>query len=146
MMLFIYSMIFLLTSVADSVAGFEGGNKHEIYAAAYGSHLFYDLFSQSRGGAWSPWPPRVCYCPFQMFVFHCEDITCISNFSIKIYIKCLNESIQNQIVLYFRKLKTQNVCKISCGRLILNTNQSEVADPGGGLRGPCHPSPRTPVL
>ena len=67
----------------------------------------------------------------QMFVFHCEDITCISNFSIKIYIKCLNESIQNQIVLYFRKLKTQNVCKISCGRLILNTNQSEVADPGG---------------
>ena len=29
----------------------EGGaEKHEIYAAAFGSHLFYDLFSQGLGG------------------------------------------------------------------------------------------------
>ena len=27
----------------------KGGEKHEIYAAAFGSHLFYDLFSQGRG-------------------------------------------------------------------------------------------------
>ena len=32
----------------------EGAEKHEIYVAAFGSHLFYHLFSQSRGGAWPP--------------------------------------------------------------------------------------------
>ena len=31
-----------------------GGQKHEIYVAAFGGHLFYDLFSQGRGGL----PPR----------------------------------------------------------------------------------------
>ena len=36
----------------------RGGKKHEIYAAAFGGHLFYDLFSQGRGGgAWLPRPP-----------------------------------------------------------------------------------------
>ena len=34
------------------------GGGHEIYAAAFGGHLFYDLFSQDRGeGAWPPRPP-----------------------------------------------------------------------------------------
>ena len=32
-----------------------GGEKHEIHAVAFGSHLFYDLFLQGRG---EPWPPR----------------------------------------------------------------------------------------
>ena len=34
-----------------------GAEKHEIYAAAFGGHLFYDLFSQGRGGAMAPSPP-----------------------------------------------------------------------------------------
>ena len=35
----------------------EGGKKHEIYAGAFGGHLFYDLFSQGRGRVWPPRPP-----------------------------------------------------------------------------------------
>ena len=31
-----------------------GAEKHKIYAAAFGGHLFYDLFSQGQGG---PSPP-----------------------------------------------------------------------------------------
>ena len=40
-----------------------GGEKHEIYEAAFGSHLFYDLFSQDqeRDMAPSP-PPRIRHC------------------------------------------------------------------------------------
>ena len=34
-----------------------GAEKHEIYAAAFGGHLFYDLFSQGRGGAMAPLAP-----------------------------------------------------------------------------------------
>ena len=46
-----------------------GAKKHEIYVAAIGGHLFYDLFLQGLGG---PWPPRhppgsateiIGYCP-----------------------------------------------------------------------------------
>ena len=37
------------------------GKKHEIYAAAFGGHLFYDLFSQGRGGPWPPAPLRIRY-------------------------------------------------------------------------------------
>ena len=33
-----------------------GARKHEIYAAAFGGHLFYDLYLQSRGGL-TPLPP-----------------------------------------------------------------------------------------
>ena len=33
--------------------GREGGEKHEIYVAVFGHHLFYDLFLQVRG-----WPSR----------------------------------------------------------------------------------------
>ena len=33
-----------------------GGEKHGIYETAFGGHLFYDLFSQGRGGG--AWPPR----------------------------------------------------------------------------------------
>ena len=46
-----------LNAVADPAAGKgEGGEKHEIYAAAIGGHLFYDLFSQSKGeGGMAPY-------------------------------------------------------------------------------------------
>ena len=40
---------------SDRVRG--GGRKHEIYAAAFGGHLFYDLFSQGRGRGMAPSPP-----------------------------------------------------------------------------------------
>ena len=33
------------------------GKKHEIYVAAFGSHLFYDLFLQGLGGAMAPSAP-----------------------------------------------------------------------------------------
>ena len=35
-----------------------GTEKHEIYAAAFGGHLFYDLFSQGQEGTMAPSPPR----------------------------------------------------------------------------------------
>ena len=36
----------------------EGGKKHEIYLAAFGGYLFYDLFLQGwGGGAWPLGPP-----------------------------------------------------------------------------------------
>ena len=38
-----------------------GAEKHEIYAAAFGGHLFYDLFSQGQGGH-GPRPPWIRYC------------------------------------------------------------------------------------
>ena len=35
----------------------RGAEKHEIYVATFGGHLFYDLFSQGRGeGAMAPHP------------------------------------------------------------------------------------------
>ena len=40
----------ILTSSGSSGRVRGGGEKHEIYAAAFGGHLFYDLFSQGRGG------------------------------------------------------------------------------------------------
>ena len=38
-------------TVADPAAGWGrgGGEKHEIYVATFGGHLFYDLFLQGRG-------------------------------------------------------------------------------------------------
>ena len=38
----------------------RGGEKHEIYAAAFGGHLFYDLFLQGRGGM-APSAPWIRY-------------------------------------------------------------------------------------
>ena len=35
----------------------RGADKHEIYAAAFGGHLFYDLFLQGQGGPWPHRPP-----------------------------------------------------------------------------------------
>ena len=36
----------------------EGAEKNQIYAAAFGGHLFYDKFLQSRGrGLWPTLPP-----------------------------------------------------------------------------------------
>ena len=34
-----------------------GGKKHEIYVAAFGGHLFYDLFVQGWGGMAPSVPP-----------------------------------------------------------------------------------------
>ena len=44
-------------TVADAAAGKGGAEKHEIYAATFGGHLFYDLFLQGRGGAMAPLAP-----------------------------------------------------------------------------------------
>ena len=45
----------MLSSLSSgSSSRIEGGEKHEIYMAAFGDHLFYDLFLQDQGG----WPPR----------------------------------------------------------------------------------------
>ena len=48
---------FNVTSCGSSGRVRGGGEKHEIYAAAFGGHLFYDLFLQGRGGPWPPRPP-----------------------------------------------------------------------------------------
>ena len=45
-----------MTSSGSSGRGGGGGKKHEIYATAFGGHLFYDLFLQGRGGH-VPLPP-----------------------------------------------------------------------------------------
>ena len=40
--------------------GGGGGKKHEIYVAAFGGHLFYDLFVQGwGGGAMAPSAPAL---------------------------------------------------------------------------------------
>ena len=46
-----------LTSSGSSSRVEEGGEKHEIYAAEFGGHLFYDLFLQGRGGGMALAPP-----------------------------------------------------------------------------------------
>ena len=38
----------------DPAARWGGGKKHEIYVAAFGGHLFYDLFLQGLGGGHGP--------------------------------------------------------------------------------------------
>ena len=51
-------IIFLELKFSSGSSGrVRGGEKHEIYVAAFGGHLFYDLFSQGWGGAWPPRPP-----------------------------------------------------------------------------------------
>ena len=47
-----------------------GAEKHEIYVAAFGSHLFYDLFLQGQGG---PWPPRPPLDPLLLKAFAVTD-------------------------------------------------------------------------
>ena len=37
--------------------------KHEIYAAAFDSYLFYDLFLQGGGGGVYPLDPLLFFCP-----------------------------------------------------------------------------------
>ena len=51
------SSALILTSSGSSGRVRGGAEKHEIYAAAFGGHLFYDLFLQGQGGPWPPWPP-----------------------------------------------------------------------------------------
>ena len=48
----------LKLSISSGSSGRVGGaEKHEIYVAAFGGHLFYDLFSQGQGGAMAPSAP-----------------------------------------------------------------------------------------
>ena len=44
-------------SIGSSGRVGEGGKKHEIYMAAFGGHLFYDLFVQGWGGGMAPSAP-----------------------------------------------------------------------------------------
>ena len=50
-----------------------GAEKHEIYAAAFGGHLFYDLFSQGQGGHGPLAPPgsatALLHCKFFRYRF-----------------------------------------------------------------------------
>ena len=40
----------------------KGGNKHEIYAATFGCHLFMTYFQRTGGGGdMAPLPPYICY-------------------------------------------------------------------------------------
>ena len=49
-----------------------GGEKHEIYMAAFGGHLFYDLFSQGREGGM---PPSAPLDPILSFLY-CLEFIC----------------------------------------------------------------------
>ena len=53
------SVILCTLGSSGSSGRVRGGEKHEIYAAAFGGHLFYDLFLQGRG---APRPPWIHYC------------------------------------------------------------------------------------
>ena len=56
-------------SASDPAAG-GGGKKHEIYVAAFGGHLFYDLFVQGWGGGPGPLgTPWIRYCVFTRILF-----------------------------------------------------------------------------
>ena len=46
-------------SASDPAAGWGGGKKHEIYVAAFGGHLFYDLFVRGWGGGHGPLGTRL---------------------------------------------------------------------------------------
>ena len=48
--------LMLISSIGSS-RGVGGGKKHEIYVAAFGGHLFYDLFVQGWGGMAPSVPP-----------------------------------------------------------------------------------------
>ena len=55
------SVQFQFNALADPAVGYgEGGRgaeKHVIDVAAFGGHLFYDLFLQGPGGSWPPRSP-----------------------------------------------------------------------------------------
>ena len=57
----------LINQISSGSSGrVRGDEKHETYAAAFGGHLFYDLFSQGRGGPWPP--PWIRYCKFDTMI------------------------------------------------------------------------------
>ena len=61
----------------------RGAEKHEIYAAAFGSHLFYDLFSQGWGGGHAPLAPSgSTTVALQLETF--RFIKCYGRFTLKI--------------------------------------------------------------
>ena len=53
----LFNYIYCCCLASDPATGWEGGKKHEIYVAAFGGHLFYDLFLQGWGGECSPRHP-----------------------------------------------------------------------------------------
>ena len=60
----------------DPAAGW-GAEKHEIYADAFGGHLFYDLFLQRRGGGgWI----RYCFELIWTDIFDWMDIMSVFYF------------------------------------------------------------------
>ena len=52
----------LVSTSSGSSSRVRGAEKHEIYAAAFSGHLFYDLFSQGQGGHGPLGPPWIRYC------------------------------------------------------------------------------------
>ena len=46
-----------INSQKERIRGGGGGKIHEIYAAVFCGHLFYDLFLQVRGGSMAPCSP-----------------------------------------------------------------------------------------
>ena len=67
--------------MSDSIgsSGWVGGaKKHEIYVAAFGGHLFYDLFLQGLGGGdMAPSaPPWICYYTNFCFIISKKFVVC----------------------------------------------------------------------
>ena len=54
-----------------------GPSKHEIYAAAFGGHLFYDLFSQGQGGHGPLGPPGSATAVTVNLFMYCQNFHCI---------------------------------------------------------------------
>ena len=50
-----------MTAIADPEAGYRKAEKHKIHAAAFGGHLFYNLFSQAGGCTVLSPPPWISY-------------------------------------------------------------------------------------
>ena len=58
------------------------GEKHEIYAVAFGSHPFYDLFYRAGGGGMAPRsPPLEPLLVTQMVMAICNNL--------KLYLSCV---------------------------------------------------------
>ena len=55
----------------------EGGEKHEIYAVAFGGHLFYDLFSQGQESHGPLAPPESATAVTVNLFMYCQNFHCI---------------------------------------------------------------------
>ena len=60
--------------VADPAAGYGGGaKKHEIYAATFSGHLFYDLFLQALGPLLDPLPASF-FQGFRFWIIYTDSV------------------------------------------------------------------------